>query len=1143
MTSPHARVVPWHAVVQFHREVALRARRRFFALPVTEAASEHWSSLTGFEPQNLSGPWEVDSEAFGDRQASGATFVGGPCWYRQRSSGEGHTQFDWIPLLYREVTVEERDGRRHLVPLQSDWEICPLVTQFVEQRETRIDPPLDKQLPDLLSAAQANATDTGSDLTAALIDAIRSAVPDVGELLDRARDALPVDQMEFQPSPWVLFTTSADSSLVSRQLCNDYDRLDHHLAAAQHDVGGLRLLEDTSGALSQTAPKVVPILPLDDIQRATVETVLEKRPVMIINAPPDCGKDDVVLSTLLNAWANGTSVLYTSEDSEALDAVLKRLNTFDDELAIAVGIYGTHTAKIGEAIERTVAVVEAHRGESFFGGSPTARKQGQLIKKKQVLRDLLDTQMPQRLVHAMRAALKSHGAHRKALSALETRREEVASRLRDVGVTEDPDTVGEQILEPLRKWRSGVDGTRRLIEEDAQRVEALEHELSDVRAQRDSVLADYQAEIASDQDPSWLLAEPGFESFDKAFSALSDKLRDPIEEDLTDSSWKKAYDDWSSSEAAAEWERKARETAAVMRPASIALKEKTEEIQAARAALESTERAMQTATKASSLDARRKDLDEWAELYAELCAMPRSKLAFLQRSKHTELERQLEQVESRFRSTFPPHLWSNIGKLDDTGRERLSTVIEKAREWMGAREDWDRLIPIREEIEAETDALRERVHALGLRFETREVTPASCTAMASKLNERAALAASAAEAWAKREARERLPAELAGLAEQIRAAGRGNPIKERWISGPGAALMSAFDAVASDPGAKTINAVRKELLDSAEVEPVLESWRKAYDAEKQRVDLAEQLERIPPRAARLAHWKARRPASLPAELDATDAFDGDDTHPVWALLKACEEWSREWTAFRDEEAPSLERKIESEGASVEQHLREAAQALPQGKDRAWLESLASNARTGDRLPVEQLTERVQVWRPERLQAEIEKVDAQLERITFETAKDQWLERTARDAEGLSALQALREHYQNNGPPIEQDGYAHFERSLKVQPVWITTPTSTQSIPLQPGLFDLLIIDDASKCSLTHLLPVLFRAKCLVVIGDPEQEPAPDSIGAEAERALASRLGMESWVGLFGHVGNDAYKAGVGNLPGRKVETISLVQAD
>jgi superfamily I DNA and/or RNA helicase len=170
---------------------------------------------------------------------------------------------------------------------------------------------------------------------------------------------------------------------------------------------------------------------------------------------------------------------------------------------------------------------------------------------------------------------------------------------------------------------------------------------------------------------------------------------------------------------------------------------------------------------------------------------------------------------------------------------------------------------------------------------------------------------------------------------------------------------------------------------------------------------------------------------------------------------------------------------------------------------------------------------------------MERIDEQLERITFESAREQWLDRVASDAEVLRSLDALRDHYRRNHQRIDEDGYAHFEQALKAQPVWITATMSAQAIPMQPRLFDLLVIDEATQCTLTNLLPLIFRAKRLVVIGDPEQRPSVESMGLEAERTLAAQFGVEGWAELLGHAGDDVYKTAVATLPRRQAEVISL----
>ena len=1144
MTSSGAHAVPWHAVIQFHREVLRHCADPFFALPITPSGAEHWSPLAGFEPGKLAGPWEIDFQALESthlqRQARaglGEAYVGGPCWFRWSCEDEQGGNLEWIPLIYREVTVQDRGERLGIVPVQDGWDICPLVYQFLAQHNIQTLAPLDEMLPELLSRAESKAIEDGHGLTRTLAEAFRLVAPELGKVLVQARKGFPTDRAAYVPSPWVLFSASPQHPSTNQPTLHDYARLERQLAAAGQDMGGLALLDDAPTMPAQAAPEMAPVAPLDGAQRRAVEAALAGRPVAVINAPAAGGMDEVLVSILLNAWANSTTVLLASSNSQAIEQVRERLSAFERDFDIAIHAGEQQLDTVETALGRSIDMITARRGESHYGGSLSDHKRGQLIKKKQRLGEMLDSQVPQRLSQAIEAALASHAAQRQALSALASRREELVGKLRDLGVDDAPDTFDERVIAPLRKWRNGIDATRRLIKEDAQRVASLQKELCAARAERDSALDVCQIDTGSDEALSWLLAEPGFSSFEQALGALSEKLQEPVEDELADATWDKAFDAWSSSEAATDWERQAREMAFLIRPAGIALKEKADEVRAAHEALDAAQRKVQEAIKSSSLDVKREDLNEWAACYAELGALPRAKIAFLSKSKSAELIHQLEKIESRLRISLPVHLWTSIGALNETGRTRLSAVIERGREWFDAREHWENLGSVRDEIEAETDGLRRRLDALGAGSLSAEVTPTACTAIAAKLNEMAAAAATAAAAWSKRETRERLPAELAELATQIRASGSGTPIKERWMKGAGAALIAALDSVARNPGAETITAVRNEVLGPVAADPIVESWRRASEAEKERIAIDEEMERIPPCTARLSHWKTRRPASLPAGIDDADAFDGDDSHALWAFLHECEEWSQTWTHYCNERAPAHEQTANSEGANAIARIREACAILPKSKEKAWLEALAGSSAVNEPWPVENITKIAKLWRPERLQAEIEAVDAQLERMTFETAREQWLDRVARDADVLPSLNALRDHFKQHRQPIDESSYPNFEQALKAQPVWITDSASAQVIPMQPGLFDLLVIDQATQCTLTEMLPLIFRAKRLVVIGDPQQPSSIECLDAETEQGLVERFGVEQWSELLGHSGNTVYKAAAGTLPRDKEDII------
>ncbi|MCC6190528.1 MAG: AAA family ATPase [Anaerolineales bacterium] len=77
--------------------------------------------------------------------------------------------------------------------------------------------------------------------------------------------------------------------------------------------------------------------------------------------------------------------------------------------------------------------------------------------------------------------------------------------------------------------------------------------------------------------------------------------------------------------------------------------------------------------------------------------------------------------------------------------------------------------------------------------------------------------------------------------------------------------------------------------------------------------------------------------------------------------------------------------------------------------------------------------------------------------------------------------------------------------LQVFPVWATTNLAAKSnLPLTPGLFDIAVIDEASQCDIPSALPLLYRAKRVVIIGDPKQLRHVATLDPRADAELATK---------------------------------------
>jgi len=78
------------------------------------------------------------------------------------------------------------------------------------------------------------------------------------------------------------------------------------------------------------------------------------------------------------------------------------------------------------------------------------------------------------------------------------------------------------------------------------------------------------------------------------------------------------------------------------------------------------------------------------------------------------------------------------------------------------------------------------------------------------------------------------------------------------------------------------------------------------------------------------------------------------------------------------------------------------------------------------------------------------------------------------------------------------------------PCWAITNLSARGrIPFEPGIFDIVVFDEASQCDIASALPLLSRAKSAVVIGDSRQLSHISGLRHGQDQALLERFGLLS----------------------------------
>lgn len=110
------------------------------------------------------------------------------------------------------------------------------------------------------------------------------------------------------------------------------------------------------------------------------------------------------------------------------------------------------------------------------------------------------------------------------------------------------------------------------------------------------------------------------------------------------------------------------------------------------------------------------------------------------------------------------------------------------------------------------------------------------------------------------------------------------------------------------------------------------------------------------------------------------------------------------------------------------------------------------------------------------------------------------------------------------PQLHTEVAQAFAELTRLYPIWVCTLLSlTRASPCSAALFDRVVIDEAAQCDVPPLIPALFRAKALTVIGDPQQFPPVIALPEARHLLIQRRHHLEDQrLALFDYASANAY---------------------
>lgn len=92
--------------------------------------------------------------------------------------------------------------------------------------------------------------------------------------------------------------------------------------------------------------------------------------------------------------------------------------------------------------------------------------------------------------------------------------------------------------------------------------------------------------------------------------------------------------------------------------------------------------------------------------------------------------------------------------------------------------------------------------------------------------------------------------------------------------------------------------------------------------------------------------------------------------------------------------------------------------------------------------------------------------------------------------------------------VKQRARALQSKVTELFACWAVTSLSARGrVPFEPGYFDLVVIDEASQCDIASALPLLYRAKRSVIIGDPQQLRHISALSRPRDSELQHKHGL------------------------------------
>lgn len=1119
--------IPWKQIIEFHREIAIRSEESFFSFGIDDRGSDRFSYLHNkvVDKMNVDNRIRINmisnTVIFANNdQKNNEFYVGGIFWFTNKKSDNG-----WVkiahPLFYKPYIIKKEPSGEYLQmdPEQARWNVSPMFYKLLEKKGVVLEKNLDEVLIGMIE--DSSRIKDNYSFEQHFLTAFIKEFPDLKkEFIDNSPRDL--------ATQWLVFVAPKDFSAIQRNLILDYSKLITRLSDNPEALGGFEIFQNHRVQKLENV-QVMPIVPLNDNQLRVVEKVLAGNETTVVSGPPGCGKSQVVISILLNAWKQGRSALFASSNNQAVNVVRDRMRQFERKVPMVVRCGARKTSELTTTLGHMIDIIDSY--DEKEDAEKKEKEISELEKSLNRITSLLETNLPQRIDELARAALGAYGKGGEYKEEWEAEIALYEEKLKENGIKCSIDVFDEQAYKPYSEWMDAHSKMLESIKHDEMIRDNLNNKIEDLKNQSIEILSLNYENATSNR----LITHDKLNEIKSWYDEYKSFLLQFIEEDLQEVEWSTDYDEWKSAGETQDWIDRSDRVIAYYNSTIDRYLEEINEINARQERLDKAIYACE-ALDIRSIDSEKENaLSRWVTLYNKYIMIPKKFGESLPFSEKSKLGKELTQLESIFLNCFGSKFLIEYAPDSTKRREYISLHSEKMLEEYSAREAMESVADNLSLIRNEQKVMNDLLNSINMP-EISDILDISKTKdLLESIEKKKKTAGEAKKAFEKKERKK----EVVKRDRDLKF--RGSQLLYPLMEGikEDSDISRFFELI----NGNIYNDLSLELLQSTRdltykhaIEDYLDRLDKACSRWDEIDNSFSELKSFRDVSDYQSEWMEQCPKVI------SDVFSGmsynntiETAHEKMTFIQSIhDDWNNEGVPLVTRLRTNEQQEYEWAWETIEKALELCPDVIlpdskeniltrirEEGWDVSYIRSLFSKIDSAG------------------IMIKQKRIKSALEEAVLSQAISSRMKRLADDHEAKAALSKLLMGYRGSGEMITPQTEGDFETILRALPVWITTGQSPQSIPMNPGLFDLLIIDEATQCTITSILPLIYRCKKIIVIGDMDQLPSIDNISIAAEKYLADKYSVEDYLYLLGHCGCNIYKSVLNMIPVKEGNVVSL----